>query len=117
MPNIITVKVDVSKLDKSRFFRGKPDQSGHAPLYADLVLIPRRETGKFGDTHIVKQSKKKDEQVEMPILGNATERGGEGRSAPAERTETTTTMNGARPQRSAQAPAANENINDEDVPF
>lgn len=115
MPNLITVKVDVRKLDKARFFEGKADKDGHRPLYADLVLVPRRETGKFGDTHIVKQSKKKDEQVEMPILGNATERGGEGRSAPAERTETTTTMNGARPMRSAPAPQSD--INEEDVPF
>lgn len=79
MPNIITVKLDVRKLDKARFFEGKPDAQGHKPLYADLVLMPRKEVGKFGDTHIVKQSKKKDEQVEMPIIGNATERG----SAPA----------------------------------
>ena len=74
MPNLITVKVDVTKLDKARFFRGKPDASGHAPLYADLVLIPRREPGKYGDTHLVKQSKPKDDQAELPILGSATER-------------------------------------------
>jgi hypothetical protein len=74
MPNLITVKVDVRKLDKARFFEGKPDQNGHRPLYADLVLIARKETGKFGDTHIVKQSKKKDETTELPIIGSATER-------------------------------------------
>lgn len=102
MPNLITVKVDVSKLDKARFFRGKPDASGHAPLYADLVLVPRREPGRFGDTHLVKQSKKRDEAVEMPILGNATERGA---SAPSQ----------APAQRPASAPQ--HEINDEDVPF
>jgi hypothetical protein len=75
MPNLITVKIDVKKLDKTRFFQGKPDASGHAPLYCDLVLVARKETGKYGDTHIVKQSKKKDEQVELPIIGSATERG------------------------------------------
>ena len=79
MPNIITVKLDVRKLDKARFFEGKPDAQGHKPLYADLVLMPRKETGKFGATHICKQSKKKDEQVDLPIIGDATERG----SAPA----------------------------------
>lgn len=98
MPNIITVKLDVRKLDKARFFEGKPDAQGHKPLYADLVLMPRKEVGKFGDTHIVKQSKKKDEQVEMPIIGNATERG----SAPA-----------AAPRQQA-APARDDT---EDVPF
>jgi hypothetical protein len=102
MPNLITVKVDVSKLDKARFFRGKPDASGHAPLYADLVLVPRREPGRYGDTHLVKQSKKRDEAVEMPILGNATERGASAQSqAPAQR----------------PAPAPQHDINDEDVPF
>jgi hypothetical protein len=80
MPNLITVKIDVKKLDKTRFFQGKPDKDGHAPLYCDLVLIARRETGKYGDTHLVKQSKGKDEQVELPIIGSATERG---QSAPA----------------------------------
>ena len=100
MANLITVKVDVTKLDKARFFRGKPDQSGHAPLYADLILVPRREPGRFGDTHIVKQSKRKEEAVEMPILGNATERGGQP-SAPQPR----------------PTPAPQDGINDEDVPF
>jgi hypothetical protein len=102
MPNLITVKVDVSKLDKARFFRGKPDASGHAPLYADLVLVPRREPGRYGDTHLVKQSKKKDEAVEMPILGNATERGA---STPSQ----------APTQRPASAPQHDNN--DDDMPF
>ena len=75
MSNIITIKLDVKKLDKTRFFQGKPDKNGHEPLWCDLVLIRRREPGKYGDTHLVKQSKKKDEEVELPIIGNATERG------------------------------------------
>jgi len=74
MANIITIKVDVRRLDKSRFFEGKEDANGHRPLYADLVLIERREVGKYGDTHLVKQSKKKDEDVELPIIGSATDR-------------------------------------------
>lgn len=74
MSNLLTVKIDVRKLDKARFFEGKADKDGHKPLYADIVLVPRREIGQYGDTHIVKQSKKKDENVEMPIIGNATER-------------------------------------------
>jgi hypothetical protein len=64
----------VRKLDKLRFFEGKPGGDGHKPLYADIVLVARKEVGKFGDTHIVKQSKKKDEQIDMPIIGSATER-------------------------------------------
>jgi hypothetical protein len=75
MANIVNVKIDVRKLDKARFFEGKPDKDGHRPLYADIVLFPKKEVGQFGDTHFCKQSKKKDEQVELPIIGNATERG------------------------------------------
>lgn len=76
MANVITVKVDVRLLEKARFFEGK-EKNGHKPLYADLVLMPKKEIGKFGDTHFVIQSKKKDENVQMPIIGSATERGGQ----------------------------------------
>lgn len=104
MPNTITLKIDVRKLEKSRFFEGKADANGHRPLYADLVLFPKKEVGQFGDTHFVTQSKKKDEDVKMPIIGNATERG--------------------QSQAPARAPAAAPRANpplaaglDEDVPF
>ncbi len=103
MANLLTLKIDVRKLDKARFFEGKPDASGHRPLYADIVLIPRRELGKYGDTHVVKQSKKREETVEMPILGSATERG-----------------DGQQAQQAAPKPPATpppDNSADEDVPF
>lgn len=86
MPNLLTVKIDVRKLDKARFFEGKPDKNGHKPLYADLVLIARKETGQYGDTHLVKQSVTKEEReakLEMPIIGSATERGTAAPKAPA----------------------------------
>lgn len=85
MPNILTVKVDVALIDKARLFTGKVAKDGHTPKYLDLVLIPRREVGQWGDTHLVKQSVSKEERekgVELPIIGNATERGG---AAPAQR--------------------------------
>jgi hypothetical protein len=100
MANIITIKVDVRRLDKSRFFEGKEDQNGHRPLYADLVLIERREVGKYGDTHLVKQSKKKDEEVELPIIGSATDRS---RQRPA--------------NDQAPAPVQATTVWSEDVPF
>lgn len=78
MPNTITVKLDVTLIDKARLFTGKTNAKGHTPKYLDLVLIPRKETGQYGDTHIVKQSISKAEReakVELPIIGNATERG------------------------------------------
>ena len=109
MANTIMVKVDVKKLDKSRFFQGKPDKDGHAPLYCDLVLVARKETGKYGDTHIVKQSKKKDEQVELPIIGSATERGAPSYQAPQDRNNSSFHGN------TVQTPA--QTVDDMDVPF
>lgn len=103
MANVITVKVDVRLLEKARFFEGK-EKNGHKPLYADLVLMPKKEVGQYGDTHFVVQSKKKDENVQMPIIGSATER----ESSPARQ-----------PAPSASAPArapAPENL-DEDVGY
>jgi hypothetical protein len=99
---MITVKIDVTKLDKTRFFKGKPDQNGHSPIYADIVLLDRKEVGKFGDTHIVKQSKKKDEIIDLPIIGSATDRSQAGRGTPATASKPT--------------PPPQDNI-DEDVPF
>lgn len=101
MANTITVKIDVRKLDKARFFEGKEDKNGHRPLYADVVLMPKKDVGQFGDTHFVVQSKKREENIQMPIIGSATERGAK-QSAPA-------------PQHAKPAPAQ-ENL-DEDVPF
>lgn len=75
MANLLTVKLDVRLLDKARFFEGK-EKNGHKPLYADLVLMPKKELGQYGDSHFVIQSKKKDENIQMPIIGSATERGG-----------------------------------------
>ncbi len=82
MSNVITVKVDVRLLEKARFFEGK-EKNGHKPLYADLVLMPKKEVGQYGDTHFVVQSKKKDENVQMPIIGSAAERGGAPAPKPA----------------------------------
>jgi len=106
---MITVKIDVTKLDKTRFFKGKPDQNGHSPIYADIVLLDRKEVGKYGDTHIVKQSKKKDENIELPIIGSATDRSHNQR-APSIATGSA----GAKPTHSPAGPADNV---DEDVPF
>ena len=83
MANLIKLKIDVKKLDKSRFFQGKEDRNGHAPLYVDLVLIPRKEVGQYGDTHMVKQDKKKGETIDLPIIGNATEKEFGGQSKPS----------------------------------
>jgi hypothetical protein len=103
---MMTIKIDVRKLDKARFFEGKPDKDRHRPLWCDLVAIERREPGRFGDTHLVKQGCSKEERQagkQMPILGSATERGGTGQGSPAQQ---------SRPQQALQG-----DLNDEDVPF
>jgi len=76
MPILHTGKIDIRKLDSKRYFEGKADANGYRPLWCDIAIIPLKQKGRFGDTHIIKQSKKKDEQVDLPIVGNATERGG-----------------------------------------
>jgi len=65
----ISIKLDVKKLDKARFFAA---QSG--ALYVDLTMFldPDNE-GQFGDHGFLTQSTSKEEreqQVQMPILGN-----------------------------------------------
>ena len=110
MSSFITVKVDVTLIDKKRLFAGKQKANGHTPQYLDLIIMPLREPGRFGDTHIVKQSCSKEERerkVEMPIIGNGTERsfggGGGGRAAP--------------PARHSNQPPPPPKGPDEDVPF
>jgi len=65
----ISIKLDVKKLDKARFFAA---QSG--ALYVDLTMFldPDNE-GTYGDHGFITQSTSKEErgqQVQMPILGN-----------------------------------------------
>ena len=83
MPELITAKIDVTKIDKARLFQG---QKG---TYLDVVLIPTRD-GKFGDYMVVQSVTKEERQagVRGPILGNAKEVGGgngNDRSAPPPR--------------------------------
>ena len=65
----VNIKIDVTKLDKNRFFKG---QKG---TYADLTaFIDIDNTGEFGDNGIVTQSVSKAEReskVQMPIIGNS----------------------------------------------
>tara|TARA_R110002096_G_scaffold53218_1_gene138451 strand:+ start:330 stop:746 length:417 start_codon:yes stop_codon:yes gene_type:complete len=65
----ISIKLDVKKLDKARFFAA---QSG--ALYVDLTMFldPDNE-GQYGDHGFCTQSTSKEErdnQLQMPILGN-----------------------------------------------
>ncbi len=65
----ISIKLDVKKLDKARFFA-----ASSGALYVDLTMFldPDNE-GQYGDHGFLTQSTSKEEreqQVQMPILGN-----------------------------------------------
>lgn len=110
MSNIINVRIDVTKIEKERLYRGKKGK------YLDMVLIPT-PNGKYDQTHMVVQSVSKEEReqgIKGPILGNAEERfrdqGGRFDDAPP-----------AHKQQLAGAPKADPDwaVNDDgdDVPF
>lgn len=65
----VSVKLDVSKLDKSRFFKG---QKG---VYCDLTtFIDLDEKDQYDNNGFVTQKKTKDEDkdVKLPIVGNVS---------------------------------------------
>lgn len=61
--------IDVTKLDKSRFFKGKKG------TYAKLTgFVDTEETSKYGDNGTITQELSKEDRdngVKLPILGNA----------------------------------------------
>lgn len=65
----ITLKVDVTKLDKARFFEGKKG------IYADMTMfIDTENVSEYGDNGTIRQSTSQQERqdgVKLPILGNA----------------------------------------------
>ncbi len=112
MPNIITIKIDATLVDKKRLFPGrKKNKKDLTPQYLELVCLPTKPSN-FGDyrdeqTHMVCQSVTKAERdagVRGEILGNACERVGErDRRAPA-----------AKP---AAPVAGDEPPEDQEIPF
>lgn len=65
----ISIKLDVTKLDKSRFFKGEKG------TYADLTtFVDLDQAGKYGDNGFISQSQTKEERdakaPNLPILGN-----------------------------------------------
>lgn len=65
----LALKLDVTKLDKSRFFIGKKGK------YADLtVFIDTENVSDYGDNGTISQSTSQEERkagTKMPIIGNA----------------------------------------------
>ena len=69
----IIIQIDVKKLLREHFVEGRPDRTGHAPKYCDLLLFPSTEQ-KFGNTHFVVQGVSQEarkQNVRGPIVGNA----------------------------------------------
>lgn len=69
MSNIIHLKIDVTKIDKARLYKGKKG------TYLDAVLIPTPDS-KYDQTHMVVESVSKEEReqgIKGAIIGNATE--------------------------------------------
>ncbi|MBT7350528.1 hypothetical protein HN803_07150 [candidate division WWE3 bacterium] len=64
----ISIKLDVSKIDKSRLFKGAKG------IYMDLTtFIDTEVEGQYGDHGFISQSVDKEERaagVQTPILGN-----------------------------------------------
>jgi hypothetical protein len=62
----VNLNINVQKIDKARLYSGKKGK------YLSLVtFIDTENTGQYGDHGTVSQGKKKDEDVKMPIIGNA----------------------------------------------
>jgi len=65
----LNIKIDVTKLDKARFFKGKKG------TYADLTcFIDTENVSEYGDNGTVSQAITAEERhdgLKLPILGNA----------------------------------------------
>lgn len=94
---MITARIDVTKIDKARLFKGAKG------TYLDICLIDTPDS-KYGDSHMVVQAVSKEERqsgVKGAILGNAKTWGDQ----PQRQS----------PRSNAQQPVAT--ANEEDVPF
>ena len=80
MSKILTLKIDVTKLDKTAFFKG---QKG---TYVDITVFLKDEKDQYGHSGMVKQDLGKERKgEETPILGNVTrvyDQGGQQRQQP-----------------------------------
>lgn len=78
---LIAIKIDVTKIDKSRLFQGK-----NGAQYLDATVFVNEEQGQYGDNGMVTQSVSKEEResgVKGAILGNVKVLGEFGDNKPA----------------------------------
>ena len=105
---IILAKINVTKIDKSKLFKGEKG------TYLDIVLVETPDS-KYADDYMVVQSVSKEERekgVKGAILGNAMIVG----QKPAAPAPQSGGRYGPEPTRPAAAPRAQENL-DEEVQF
>ena len=107
---MITLSIDVTKLDKSRFYKGKKG------TYANITLI-ETSNDQYGNTHAAVHSSTKEERdagLKLPFIGNAkdfkilaAQKEGVGyNSIPGNNVETETTNS-----------AVNSAVAQDDIPF
>lgn len=104
MNEVLTIKIDVTKILKDRLFAGQ-----NGAKYLDAVLIPTPDS-RYGDSHFIAQSVTKEERargIKGPIIANSKMLGGRKPEAP--RPEST-------PETETKTFMKDEN-HDEDVPF
>tara|TARA_R110000744_G_scaffold355344_1_gene461863 strand:+ start:1134 stop:1442 length:309 start_codon:yes stop_codon:yes gene_type:complete len=64
----VNLKINVTKIDKSKLFHGK-----NGAVYLDATaFIDIDNKGEYGDNGMIVQSKKKDDEGKGAILGNST---------------------------------------------
>lgn len=107
----LSVKIDVSKIDKARLFKGEKG------TYLDLTtFIDLDEVGQYGDNGFISQSVSKEEReakVQTPILGNVKVFFNDSPDAPHQNHPNTPQPQQSRP---AASPAPNNDFDDE-IPF
>ena len=75
MTRPIKIRIDVTKIDKARLFKGSKG------TYLNLVAFESKGSD-YGDTHFIKQDKDKDDDSDLPIIGNLTVPGSEPAAKP-----------------------------------
>lgn len=108
---MIKLKIDCTKIEKARLFKGKARPDGTHAMYLDAVLLETKQSN-FGDyrddqTHMIIQDISKEERakgIKGAIIGNATDTG----------SRRTNDLPPADPGASAEP---EKPIDDEDCPF
>ncbi len=110
---IIALKIDVTKLDKSRFFQGK-----NGAIYADVILNLKDDLSEdqYGQCGFMSQSVTKEERqagTKLPICGNAKLLSGPRQDAPPAQAQRQAPPASNRPA----PPPRNDFAEDDTVPF